>query len=290
MNFEILPPTDDWVFKLLFGDERNKSILIDLLKSFVELPQEEYELTFMDTHLKPEAEDDKLGILDVKVKTKTGKIIDIEIQVNPVKNIGKRLSFYKSKLIVEQIGKSEIYTVIQKVICICITTKVLFSEVNEYLNGFCFYNPGNGLYFEDIPEEVYTLELSKVPTVNDGTAVWEWLQFLRAKQKEEFEMIAERNPEIRKAVDTLYELSTDEEVRAEYEMRQKALRDKLTQIDDSYQEGLVKGKLEGREEGREEGERKGKLEVAQKMKFMGLSTDQIATATGLSLDEIESVC
>ena len=46
MNFEILPPTDDWIFKLLFGDERNKSILIDLLKSFVELPEEEYELTF----------------------------------------------------------------------------------------------------------------------------------------------------------------------------------------------------------------------------------------------------
>jgi hypothetical protein len=38
MDFEILPPTDDWIFKLLFGDERNKSILIDLLKAFVELP------------------------------------------------------------------------------------------------------------------------------------------------------------------------------------------------------------------------------------------------------------
>jgi predicted transposase/invertase (TIGR01784 family) len=277
MSFEILPPTDDWIFKLLFGDERNKSILIDLLKSFVELPQEEYELTFIDTHLKPEAEDDKLGILDVKVKTKTGKIIDIEIQVNPVKNIGKRLSFYKSKLIVEQIGKSEIYTIIQKVICICITTKELFSGVKEYLNSFCFYNPRNGLYFEDIPEEVHTLELSKVPTVNDGTAVWEWLQFLRAKQKEEFEMIAERNPEIRKAVDTLYELSANENVRAEYEMRQKALRDRLTLLDDAYQEGLVKGNQEG------------KIEIARRMKAMGLSTEQIITATGLSLDEIEGV-
>ena len=253
MNPEILPPTDDWIFKLLFGDERNKSMLIDLLKSFVELPQEEYELTYMDTHLKPEFEGDKLGILDVKVKTNTGKIIDIEIQVHPYKNIGKRLSFYKSKLIVEQIGKKEIYTVIQKVICICITSYELFSGIKEYFNSFCFYNPRNGLYFEDIPEEVHTLELSKVPTVNDGTAVWEWLQFLRAKQKEEFEMIAERNPEIRKAVDTLYEISADEEVRAEYEMRQKAWRDRLSQNEGYYQEGIVEGERKGLVKGREKG-------------------------------------
>jgi hypothetical protein len=38
-------------------------------------------------------------------------------------------------------------------------------------------------------------------------------------------MIAEQNPEVRKAVDTLYEISADDKVRAEYEMRQKAWRD-----------------------------------------------------------------
>jgi predicted transposase/invertase (TIGR01784 family) len=94
---DTLPPTDDWIFKLLFGDERNKSMLIDLLRSFVELPGEEFDLVFMDTSLKPETEEDKLGILDVKVQTKTGKIIDVEIQVNPARSIGKRFSFYKSK-------------------------------------------------------------------------------------------------------------------------------------------------------------------------------------------------
>ena len=138
---EILPPTDDWVFKLLFGDERNKSMLIDLLKSFVELPEEEFELTFMDTHLKKEFEDDKLGILDIKLKTASGKIINIEIQVDPQKHIGKRLSYYKSKLFVEQIKEGNKYAVIQKVICICITTFSLFPEKEEYLNIFRFYNP-----------------------------------------------------------------------------------------------------------------------------------------------------
>jgi len=74
-----LPPTNDWIFKLLFGDERNKSMLIDLLKSFVDLPEEEYDLTFTDPYLKPEFEEDKMGILDVRVKTASGQIINIGI-------------------------------------------------------------------------------------------------------------------------------------------------------------------------------------------------------------------
>jgi len=186
MEYEILSPVNDWIFKLLFGDIRHKSMLISLLKGFVELPNEEYELTFLDTHLKPETEDDKLGILDIKVQTKSGKIINIEIQINPVKNIGKRLSFYKSKLIVGQINESEDYSIIQKVICICITDYVLFPEVKDYLNDFSFYNRKNNFKFEDIPEDIYTLELPKVPVQTDGTTVWEWMSFLKSKTKEEF--------------------------------------------------------------------------------------------------------
>jgi hypothetical protein len=41
-------------------------------------------------------------------------------------------------------------------------------------------------------------------------------------------MEAAKNPEIRNAVNTLYELSADEKVRAEYEMRQKAWRDRVS--------------------------------------------------------------
>jgi len=58
---------------------------------------------------------------------------------------------------------------------------------------------------------------------------------------EEFEMVAVQNPEIRKAVNTLYELSADEKVRAEYEMRQKAWRDRMSAIDGAYEEGEQKG-------------------------------------------------
>jgi predicted transposase/invertase (TIGR01784 family) len=289
MYLKILPPTDDWIFKLLFGDERNKSILIDLLKAFVELPQEEFELTFLDTSLKPEAEDDKLGILDVKVRTRTGKVIDIEIQVNPVKNIGQRLSFYKSKLIVEQIGKGDYYSVIQKVICICITNYKLFPDEIAYLNIFKFCNTKNGLCFEDIPEEIYTLELPKVPALSDGSIGWEWLQFLRARRKEEFEMAAIKNPEIRKAVDTLYRLSSDEEVQAEYERRLKAWRDRVSQNEGFFLDGIQQGMQQGRQQGVQQGRQESLFETARKMKADSLSTDQIVKYTGLTEQQINGL-
>ncbi|MCL2232903.1 MAG: Rpn family recombination-promoting nuclease/putative transposase, partial [Treponema sp.] len=95
-------------------------------------------------------------------------------------------------------------------------------------------------------EEIYTLELSKVPNANDGKRVWEWLQFLLARTEEEFEMIAEVNPEIRKATDALYTLSADPAVRAEYDMREKAWRDRVSQFHDAEEKGIEKGRAEER--------------------------------------------
>jgi predicted transposase/invertase (TIGR01784 family) len=274
MDYEILPPTNDFVFKLIFGDDRRKSILIEMLKSFVDLPDEEFELIFLDTYLKPEHEEDKMGILDVKVKTKTGKIIDIEIQVNPLLYIGERISFYKSKLITEQIGKGEHYDKIQRVICVCITDHVIHKGDNRYLNYFCFCNPETGLCFKGIPEEIFTLELPKLPADRDGSKIWDWLQFLRSKQKGEFDMIASANPEIRKAVDILYEISADDKVRAEYNARQRAWMDRQSQFDGYYKKGRTEGRAEG------------KAETARNLKALGVSSDLIIKSTGLSPEEI----
>jgi len=282
MSENILPPTNDWIFKLLFGDERNSSTLINLLKSFVRLPDEEYELVFLDTHLKREYDDDKIGILDVKVRTKTGQIVHIEIQVAPMADMAKRLSFYKSKMITSQINKGDLYEIIQPVICICITGKAMFPEAKEYLNRFFFHNPVNGLSFRDIPEEIYTLELSKLPRSSDGSALWEWMKFLSSKTKEEFEMIAERNPEIRKAVDILYEMSQNDEVRAEYEAREKAWRDRASQID----AGMKQGMKQGREEGLKQGVERGIEQTARNALAEGATIEFVSKITGLDVETV----
>ncbi|MDR2394271.1 MAG: Rpn family recombination-promoting nuclease/putative transposase [Treponema sp.] len=278
MDLEVLPPTDDWVFKLLFGDQRNQRILIRFLRSFMELPPEEYQgRMFLNPHLKPEATDDKLGILDVKIKTPSGRILNIEIQVYPVKYLEKRLAFYLAKLIVEQIGKGERYGVIQPVVCICIADYDLFPRDSGYMGHFEFCKRQNGQWLEQVPLELYTIELPKAPEREDGSLVWEWVQFLRGRKKEEFEMLAERNADMREAVDMLYEISADEETRAVYEMRQKAWRDRMSQFEGYYEEGL------------EEGLQKGREQTARNLKLMGIPLAQIAQGTGLSEAQIKAL-
>jgi len=149
------------------------------------------------------------------------------------------------------------------------------------LKFFLFTNKKNGLIFEVIPEEIYTLELPKVPALSDGSAGWEWMQFLRAKRKEEFEMVAVKNPEIRKAVDTLYQLSSDEQIQAEHERRLKAWRDRASQIEGSF--------LDGKQEGRQEGKRDNTIEIVRKMKAINLPIDQIIECTGLTEEQISSL-
>jgi len=93
-------------------------------------------------------------------------------------------------------------------------------------------------------------------------------------------MVAEMNPEIRKAVDTLYELSADDKVRAEYEMRMKAWRDRVSQNKGYYMDGIQKGREEGREENRRE--------TARKMKNLGRPVEEIVAVTGLLLEDVEN--
>ena len=53
--------------------------------------------------------------------------------------------------------------------------------------------------------------------------------------------------------------------------------------------GRAEGKAEGHAEGIAEGEAKAQLAIARKMRALSLPEDQIATATGLSIEEIRQL-
>jgi predicted transposase/invertase (TIGR01784 family) len=80
MGRDILSPKSDFIFKLIFGDERNIDILQNFLQAVLDLDASEYsKIAVVDPHLKREAEEDKLGVLDVKIHTTSGNVIDVEI-------------------------------------------------------------------------------------------------------------------------------------------------------------------------------------------------------------------
>ncbi|MCL2323110.1 MAG: hypothetical protein FWC47_13535, partial [Oscillospiraceae bacterium] len=91
------------------------------------------------------------------------------------------------------------------------------------------------------------------------------IKLIIAKKRGEYEMLKEKDPEIKKAVMLLEELSEDEETRILADIRERAMRDEYdrhktaTRIgkEKGLREGLKKGRLEGRLEGIQVGEAKG---------------------------------
>ena len=129
-----------------------------------------------------------MTILDVKVKTKSKKVIDIEIQVKPTTEMKERVLFYSSKMITEQVGFGGKFHKIKRVISIIITDYVLIAESEKYHHRFTLYDYENNVEFTDIIE-VNTLELTKIPQAEDGTELWNWMKFLSAEREEDLEPI-----------------------------------------------------------------------------------------------------
>ena len=99
---DLLNPKIDYVFKRIFGRQGNESIT----KSFISavLNQNITDVVLeSDATLPQDILDDKVGILDVKVKIDNHTNCDIEMQIVDKKNIEKRILFYCSKMYVQSI-------------------------------------------------------------------------------------------------------------------------------------------------------------------------------------------
>jgi predicted transposase/invertase (TIGR01784 family) len=199
--------------------------------------------------------------------------VDVEIQLNPVPGMRERALFYLSRTMAEQIKRGEDYRKIKRVICILIFAYEEIRDSPRYHNLYRFYDIKSGSLFSKAME-VNTLELPKLPKAWDETKLCAWLEFIRATEEEEFEMLAQRDPDIGLAVVRLKDLSQDEC------LRELAIsREKLAWDIASREEGA---REKGREEGREEGQSEAQRVIARKMLQRGRPMEEIMEDTGLS--------
>ena len=81
---------------------------------------------------------------------------------------------------------------------------------------------------------------------------------------------------------------TPQEMR-EYETSKMAYRDIKNSVDTAKREGIEIGMAKGMEKGRAEGKHEANTETAQRLLAMGLSAEQVAKATQLSLEIIKNL-
>jgi hypothetical protein len=94
------------------------------------------------------------------------------------------------------------------------------------------------------------------------------MSFIASERKEDLEMIANRNPEVGKAVIKLIELSGDERARALYDIREKERRDESSRMKWAIKQD--------------------RFEIARNL-FGKLSDEEIASSTGLTKDEVKEL-
>jgi predicted transposase/invertase (TIGR01784 family) len=272
MDRELLPVKSQFVFNFIFGTRSNADILIDFLKSVLDFTDDEFgSIEIIEHSAVNELKTDTYGAIDVKINTKSGSVIQAEIQIEDVFDMKNRVLYSQSKMVTEQIKSGNGLEAVDKVISILITDYLFIRHSEKYHRRFR-YRTEDGVEFTN-PAEINTLELEKLPKETDNSELWYRMKFIKAEKTEDLNMLAERCPRLRKAVEALRELSADEQIRMVYENKEKARR-----------EIADKMKL-----ARTNGEAKCRIEVAGNLLKMGMDNETIMQATGLTNDEINSL-
>ena len=273
-----LSPKLDVVFKMIFGSSRDVEVLGDFLLTVLDIePEEVQEIDILDPFVELDTPEEKKSILDVKVGLKSGRRVNVEIQLKKLPNLIPRIHYYKAKMVTEQIGVRDPYTRLAPTSCIIILDKPIYSDPYCH-HQFRYYDVKRKVEFSDY-EEIHILEIPKLEQDKSNPQLADWLRFLNMKQKEDFDMLAEKSEPMKKAVGILARLSADEKARMIAEAREKELWDQMDREQGAREEG--------RQEGREEGKKEEKLEIARGLLGMNMPIADIAKVTGLALSEIE---
>ena len=232
----LMSPTVDYCFKeLLAYPEIRKGFVAAILNQD---PEKIAETTLMPTILGKDTENGKYGILDVRIKMKSGTQMDLEMQVAPFEFWNNRVIFYLSKMYAEQVKEGDKYKNLKPCIQVSILNFNLFHEDRTCFREIAFCDLTTKQKYTDLLE-IYVLELKKLPPEQkEEPLIIEWMRFLAAESREDFEKMAGEDNYINEAYEVLQKLSADERKRLEYEARQKAIRDYDSQMSSSREEGI----------------------------------------------------
>jgi predicted transposase/invertase (TIGR01784 family) len=271
MSKGLLDPKVDFVFKNIFGSEKNPEILISFLNATLKPKNKITTVKIKGNDIAKQFIEDKYSRLDVKATTSNNEIINIEIQLKNEHNMIKRSMYYLSKMYEEQLGEGDDYSKLGRTICINILNF-------KYLKTERFHTAYRLKEIETHEEltDIIEMHFIEIPKLDDNSdekdMLVAWTEFLKNPESEKVRSLEMTIEEIRRAKDQLVRMSNDSEQRAIYEMRAKILKDKVSALNKA----------------REEGELKKAIEIATNLLDV-LDDETIAIKTGLSIEEVNKL-
>ena len=281
----------DWAVKRILRDKANFDVLEGLITVLLgeKITIEE----ILESEGNQEAVDDKFNRVDIKAKDSKGSIIIVEVQLTTQLYYLERILYGVAKAITEHISLGQRYSEVKKVYSI----NILYFDLgqgSDYLyhgrNTFVGVHTGDQLKINvkennvikmKAPEEVFPeYFLIRVNEFNDvaTTPIEEWLDYLKNGRIKE----NTTTPGLAEAREKLQYIQMSRADQLAYE------RHLLVQEDQNCAFGAARleGRQEGLLEGRQEGAQDKALEIARKMKTAGMAISDIATMTGIPIQDI----
>ena len=247
-------PTNDYLFKRIFGYKGNEKITEDLIETILGRKCEVIEIK-SDEVTEKDLQKDKIGVLDVFVKEKDGTQINIEMQVAEYKYIIDRILYYWAKKYIEILQGGDDYKKLKPTKVILITNFEIkeFNTLEDIVNSFKIIDTKTGKLILTENLELVIIELPKMKKYQLKNKVLEsWLKFivnpnsLGAKDMDENKYIKEAKEEYDKVL-------ADEHERDLIAQRERYWLDYNSMRNAMKEEGLEEGLEEGRKIGFEAG-------------------------------------
>ena len=283
---------DDEVFKLVFGRESTKDVMIEFLNQVI--PDRKItDLEFIDKEMHPVERDAKGSVYDMFCRTDDGSRIIVEVQRRKQPFYPERALYYSTFQIQRQVeAGAETYDFLP----VYVVNILDFCMVGDLDDGkvktvYRLYEENSHVLLTDRVTFIF-IELPKFKkSINelDGN-VLEGVYFC-------FKNMAalEERPKVlsHQIFTKIFEVSElynmDEYTRDKVLHKMTTERDLRNQMAYACKVAVEEGLAEGRAEGLAEGRAEANLEAALKFRNLGVAVEIISEATGLSVEEIKQL-
>lgn len=280
----------DYIFKQVFGREQNKSVLISFLNAVLGGKPQVSDVELQNTDIAKIVKEGKSVRLDVKAKISETEFVDIEIQCRDTHDIPERAIQYLANMLVENSKplRNDARATVEsdysypKVIGIWILARNVTKRDVGISRAYMTFQKDERNEYEIMTDKarIIFIELRKFkPKKLDRQHMLDvWISFL---QNPSNELARKVDANVGQAFDTLKYVSADPDVREICRLRNETQKGIISEKIASMRVAMAKGRAEGA--------RQKAIETAKNSLNLGLTLEQAAKISGLSIKEIDKL-
>lgn len=272
-------PFTDVGFKLIFGREITKDLLMDFLNSLPKGERTIKDLKFIDKEQLPRFKDGRVAIYDLYCKDENGNEFIVEMQNAAQSFFKNRAVYYLSCALAEQGEKGIDWKFNLKAVYGVFFMNFDFVDApNKLRTDVILTDKDTKETFSDKMRMIFIqLPEFKKEEHECNTDFERWIYVLKNMETLRRMPFQAQNAVFKKLESIVNLTSLSREERQKYDSAIKAYRDYHNQIEFAE------------EKGKQQGRRESLLKTAINLKRMGLPTEMIQQATKLPLEEIEQL-